>query len=195
MLISYCSFLLLCIALSADTFAAGLSYSASKVRVPIGSMCILSLISAITFTLSVSTGEKISTMIPSKISTLLSFFILLFLAVYKLYDALPDRYHLPVAFTTLSFSSRVNQKEPERLSPFESATLAFMLSIDSITAGFSQGTPSLSPAVIFLFSFAVHFLSILFGILAGNRLSEKFSCNLSFLPALLFFLLALKSLL
>lgn len=195
MLISYCSFLLLCIALSADTFAAGLSYSVSKVRVPISSMCILSLVSASAFTLSVSAGEMITAMISSNVSTLLSFFILLILAVYKLYDALPDRFHLPAAFTTLSFSSHVNQKEPERLSPFEAAVLAFMLSIDSITAGLSQGTPSLTPAVIFLFSFAVHFLSILFGILAGNRMSEKFSCNLSFLPALLFFLLALKSLL
>ena len=194
MLISYCSFLVLCIALSADTFAAGLSYSASKVRVPINSMCILSLVSGFTFTLSLSVGEKLTAWIPPNASTLLSFLILLILSLYKLYDALPERFHPSISFTTVSFSSHVNKKEPEYISPYEAAALSFVLSIDSITAGVSQGNSPLSPAVVFLFSSVIHFLSILLGTFAGRRLSGKLSCNLSFLPALLLFLLAISRL-
>ena len=191
MLISYCSFLVLCIALSADTFAAGLSYSASKVRVPINSMCILSLVSGFTFTLSLSVGEKLTAWIPPNASTLLSFLIL---SLYKLYDALPERFHPSISFTTVSFSSHVNKKEPEYISPYEAAALSFVLSIDSITAGVSQGNSPLSPAVVFHFSSVIHFLSILLGTFAGRRLSGKLSGNLSFLPALLLFLLAISRL-
>lgn len=194
MLISYCSFLLLCLALSADTFAAGFSYSASKVRVPLSSMCILSLVSGFTFTLALSLGEKINAWIPAKASGLFSFLILLLLALYKLYDALPDRFHPSISFTTVSFSSHVNQKEPELLSPYEAAALSLVLSIDSITAGISQGNSLLSPAIVFLSSSVIHFLSILFGTFTGKKLSSKASCNLSFLPALVLFLLALAGL-
>lgn len=195
MLIPYASLLILCIALSADTFAAGLSYSASKVRVPLSSMCILSLVSGFAFTLSLSVGEKLGALIPPGASAFFSFLVLLLLSLYKLYDALPDRFHPSVSFTTVSFSSHVNQREPELLSPYEAAALSVMLSIDSITAGISQGISSLSPAVVFLFSSGIHFLSILFGAFTGKKLSGKLSCNLSFLPALLLFLLALSRLL
>lgn len=195
MLISYCSFLVLCIALSADTFAAGLSYSASKVRVPISSMCILSLVSGFTFTLSFSLGERITAWIPQRASDLLSFFILFFLSLYKLYDALPERFHPWSFLTTSSFSRHVNQKEPELLSKTEAAVLSLVLSVDSITAGVSQGNALLSPAIVFLLSFVIHFLSIWLGTFTGQRLSGNASCNLSLLPALLLFLLALAALL
>lgn len=194
MLISYGSFLILCIALSADTFAAGLSYGASRVRVPISSMCILSFVSGLTFALSVSIGEKLTAFIPKGASSLFSFLLLLLLSFYKLYDALPERFHPSVSFTTVSFSSHVNKKDPEFLSAFEAAALSLVLSVDSITAGISQGISSLSPAVVFLSSSILHFLSILFGAFTGRKLSGKISCNLSFLPALLLFLLALSRL-
>ena len=112
----------------------------------------------------------------------------------KLYDALPERFHPSISFTTVSFSSHVNKKEPEYISPYEAAALSFVLSIDSITAGVSQGNSPLSPAVVFLFSSVIHFLSILLGTFAGRRLSGKLSGNLSFLPALLLFLLAISRL-
>ena len=58
MTISFLPFVLLCIALSTDTFTAGLSYSAGRVRVPVTSILILSLVSGLTFTLSLLAGEK-----------------------------------------------------------------------------------------------------------------------------------------
>lgn len=194
MLISIFSFLLLSIALSTDTFAAGLSYSAEKVRVPLSSMCILSLISGFMFTLALIAGKKIASFIPPKATAVLSFFILLALAFYKLYDALPDRFRYSKDLTTISFSEKVNQKNPSVLSPMEAAALSVALSIDSITAGISSGTPALPPAVIFLLTTAIHFISIVLGLFTGKLLLHKGSCSFSFLPAALFFLLAFSKL-
>lgn len=194
MFISVCSFLLLSIALSTDTFAAGLSYSAEKVRVPFGSMCILSLISGFMFTLALIAGKKIAAFVPSEATTIFSFFILLALAFYKLYDALPDKFHRTKDLTTVSFSEKVNQKDPAVLSPMEAAALSVVLSIDSITAGISSGAPALAPAAIFFLSVVIHFLSIVLGLFTGKMLLHKISCSFSFLPAALFFLLAFSRL-
>ncbi|MGN0376995.1 MAG: manganese efflux pump [Suilimivivens sp.] len=194
MLISLCSFLLLSIALSADTFAAGLSYSTEKVQVPFSSVCILSLISGFMFTLSLIAGEKAASLIPQRITAILSFLILLALAFYKLYDALPDRFRHSGDLTTISFSEKVNKKEPDFLSPPEAAALSVVLSIDSITAGISSGAPALPPAIIFLISSSIHFLSLLFGLFTGKKLLHRISCSFSFLPAVLFFLLAISRL-
>lgn len=194
MFISFCSFLLLSIALSTDTFTAGLSYSMEKVRVPFSSLCMLSLVSGFMFTLSLIAGQKASSLIPSKVTTALSFLILLSLSVYKLYDALPGRFHPAKDLTTASFSEKINKKEPDRLSPAEAAVLSVILSIDSITAGVSSGAPALSPAIIFLISSSIHFLSFLLGLFTGQKLLHKISCSFSFLPAVLFFLLAVSRL-
>lgn len=194
MLISYCSFVLLSVALAADTFAAGLSYSAGKVRVPLSSVCVLSLISGLTFTLSLTAGKKIAVLIPPKATAIFSFFVLLILALYKLYDALPDKFHPTKDLTTISFSKQVNKKEPSVLSPAEALVLSLALSIDSITAGIGSSGPDLSPAIIFVTCFVIHFFSIALGLFAGKKLLCKKSCHLSFLPAVLLFLLALSKL-
>lgn len=190
MIIAICSFLLLSVSLSTDTFAAGLSYSAEKVKVPLSSVCILSLISGCMFTLSLMAGEKAASLIPAGLASVLSFFILFALALYKLYDALPDSIRPARHLTTFSFSEKVNKKEPSILSPPEAAALSVVLSIDSITAGISSGSPALPPAVLFLISSSIHFLSFILGLFTGKKLFCRRSCNLSFLPAALFLLLA-----
>ncbi len=184
------SFLLLCIALSTDTFTAGLSYSVGKVRVPFISMCIVSVISGFMFTVSLHAGKVLTSFIPAKLTCIFSFFILFLLALYKLYDALPDSFHRKHNLTTVSFSEKVNKKDIQILSSGEAALLSIVLSIDSITAGISSETPLLSPAVIFLVSAAIHFLTMALGLSAGKFLRKKISYNFSWLSAALFFILA-----
>lgn len=184
------SFLLLCIALSTDTFTAGLSYSAGRVRVPFTSMCIISVISGFMFTLSLHAGKILTAFIPAKLTCILSFIILFLLALYKLYDALPDSFHRRHNLTTASFSEKVNKKDIQILSSGEAALLSVVLSIDSITAGISSETPLLPPAIIFFISTAIHFLTMALGLSAGKLLLQKISYNFSWLSAVLFFILA-----
>lgn len=195
MTISIFSFLLLCAALSTDTFAAGLSYSAEKVKVPVSSMITISLVSSFMFMLSLLAGEKIAGFIPPEVTAIFSFIVLTALAFYKLYDALPDKFHRTKDLTTASFSEKVNKKNPAILSSMEAATLSMILSVDSITAGVSTGMPPLPPAVILLISAAIHFLVLNLGLSAGKALFSRTSGKFSWLSCALFFLLAFSRLL
>mgnify|MGYP001026656361 CR=1 FL=1 len=192
MTISFLPFVLLCIALSTDTFTAGLSYSAGRVRVPVTSILILSLVSGLTFTLSLLAGEKITDLLPAGFTRISSFLILLFLSLYKLYDALPERFHRNSGMTTASFSEKINRGDVQRLSWAEAALLSLVLSVDSITAGLGSQMPPLPTAAVVLLSSSIHFFAMLAGLFAGNLLVQRFSCNFSWVSTALFFLLALS---
>lgn len=183
MTISIISFLFLCVALSTDTFTAGLSYSASRVRVSLLSAAILSFLSGFLFTLSLIAGRRLAELFPARLTELLSFAVLFLLGLYKLYDALPERFHRKSSLTTASFSEKVNKKDVQTLSCGEAALLAFVLSVDSITAGISSKTPDLAPAVILLISALIQFFSMQLGLRAGriffgrsSRNSSRLSC-------------------
>lgn len=121
-----------------------------------------------------------------------SFLILLFLSLYKLYDALPERFHRNSGMTTASFSEKINRGDVQRLSWAEAALLSLVLSVDSITAGLGSQMPPLPTAAVVLLSSSIHFFAMLAGLFAGNLLVQRFSCNFSWVSTALFFLLALS---
>ena len=185
--------LVLAIALSLDTFTAGLSYSAGKVQIPLRSMITLALVSGLTFTLSQIAGNLILFFLPKSVTRLFSFLILLSIAAYKLYDA----FHSEAAsgFTTSSISQKVNKKDVHILSTGEAIVLSLALSIDSISAGLSAGIKAPHPAVSFCITTAVHLIAIVCGYEAGRLIAGKISCNFSLLTAILLFFLAILRLL
>lgn len=190
MTISFSSFSLLAIALSMDTFTAGFSYGAGKVKIPSLSLFIIAFISGLMFTLSLCAGSFLLPVLPASLTKTVSFLVLFFLALYKLYDSLPEKRTASRNFTTNAISRKVNGPDIHILSPKESILLSFALSIDSISAGFSAGLPPLRPIIIFLLVTMIHFMAILFGYLLGSHFSQKKSYNFTWLTALLLFLLA-----
>lgn len=182
--------LVLTIALSLDTFTAGLSYSAGKVQIPLRSMIMIALVSGLTFTFSLIAGNLILFLLPHSVTRLFSFLVLFSLAIYKLYDALPVHNKTSSGFTTTGISQKVNKKEVHILSTGEAALLSLALSVDSISAGLSTGLKAPHPAVVFCITAIVHLISIACGYEAGRLIAGKFSCNFSLLTALLLFCLA-----
>lgn len=189
MTISFQVFLFLTIALSMDSFTAGLTYGTGNVRVPFLSSVIIASISGFMLTLSFLAGGVLLSFIPVFFTKILSFLILFMLSLYKLYDALPSKRHTPL--TTDSISEKVNKKNKHILSCGEAFILALALSVDNISAGISAGSPRLPYSVIFFITAGIHFLFIQSGIRLGCLISGKISCNFSLLGAALLFLLAL----
>ena len=187
--------LVLAIALSLDTFTAGLCYSAGKVQIPLRSMIIIALISGLTFTFSLIAGNLILFLLPHSATRFLSFLILLSLAIYKLYDALSVHSKAANSFTISDISQKVNKKDVHILSAGEAALLSLALSVDSISAGLSAGFKAPPPAVSFCITAAVQFIAIACGYGAGRLIAGKLSCNFSLLSALLLFCLAFLRLL
>lgn len=201
MSLSFSSFLLLSVALSMDTFTAGLSYSTDRVRVPFFSKAVIALISGLMLVLSLKAGAFFRALISPLAAKFLSFFVLTALALYKLYDSLPVSLHPKERFTTDSISKKVNRRDVRILSASEAALLGITLSLDSISAGLSTGIPVLFPAnsfilsaVVFTFSAAVHFAAISLGLLAGKLLVRSSSRRFTWISVALLFFLALMRL-
>lgn len=190
MTISLAAFLLLATILSIDTFTAGLSYTAQKVRVPLLSILIISCVSGFTFTLSLFAGQILIRLLPLSLMKVLSFLLLLSLALYKLYDALPERLRHPLRFTTAHISEAVNREDIPVLSPKEAFFLSLLLSADSISAGLSTAPPPLPVFSLFFLTSLIHLCALFTGMLCGRLLLQHLSCNLSLLGALLLLILA-----
>lgn len=193
MTISFQVFIFLTIALSMDAFTAAFSYGTDNVRVPFISTLIIAVICGLMLTLSFLAGNVLLSLIPSGFAKILSFSILFLLSLYKLYDALPKK--RPASFTTDSISDKVNKKDKQIISAQEAALLALALSIDSISAGISIGTPDLPLPLLFLIAVCIHLAAIWSGSHAGASLSKKTSQNFSWLGAVLLLLLAFLRLL
>lgn len=193
MTISFQVFIFLTIALSMDAFTAAFSYGTDNVRVPFISTLIIAVICGLMLTLSFLAGNVLLSLIPSGFTKILSFSILFLLSLYKLYDSLPKK--RPSSFTTDSISDKVNKKDKQIISAQEAALLALALSIDSISAGISIGTPDLPLPLLFLITVCIHLAAIWSGSHAGASLSKKTSQNFSWLGAVLLLLLAFLRLL
>ena len=119
-------FLLLLTILSLDAFAAGLSYGTEKVRVSPFSLLLLALVSAGVLTLSLAAGDRFLGLFPPAGTKLISFAVLLLLALYKFYDA------GKAVCAPSSIAHRVNQTRREVLSAREALLLGLALSIANI---------------------------------------------------------------
>lgn len=183
-------FLLLVIVLSMDAFAAGLSYGVEDVWVPFSSLTIIALLSGGMLTASLFAGNLLLAMIPESFTKIISFLVLFLLSLYKFYDAAASRRHRKSDFTTGSLSRKINRDDKAVLSGKEAALLAFALSVDNISAGLCTGTVSLPPAVIFIFTTLIHFLTLKLGLFAGQLLASKSSRSFAWLSALILMALA-----
>lgn len=120
MLSSFLTFLLFCIALSADTFTAGLSYGSSGVRIPAPSKLILALVSGLMFTLSVFFSVFLSAHFPEKAVLLLSFLIFFCLSLYKAMMPCPSgaaadadrKKHWPELLPPIPFPAGLTMQSP-----------------------------------------------------------------------------------
>lgn len=190
MTFSASAFFLMVIVLSMDAFTAGLSYGIEKVKVPFLSAFAAALISGLMLTLSLRAGSILLSLIPPLFTKLLSFGVLLLLALYKFYDSLPALHHPHRILTTEVISQKVNQKHKEYLSFSEALLLALALSIDNISAGFCLGSMTFSTLLTLTVTTLVHLAALLLGILTGKFLFRNSTRDFSWLGAVILVLLA-----
>lgn len=188
-------FFLLITLLSADALIFGFTYGLDRVRIPFLSILLISVISALMLTLSFICGEQLLMVLPGRLRSILPFTVLLFLALYKLYDAFPILHQKKSSMTTETLAQKINSHEVKTLSACEAVLLAITLSIDNISAGLSMGSCPFSFLNIFVYSALIHAAAILSGYFAGHFFSNRCSHQLSLISALLLLLLAFVQLL
>lgn len=197
---------LLVIALSTDAFIAGLSYGSNKIKIPLSSAQVMSFICTGILGASILLGSLLKGYIPSELLKYISFTILILIGLAKLLDnILKATIHKhSVAIKEIKFTmfdlnfilniyvnpNKADIDQSKILSLKEALSLAFALSLDSVAAGIGVAMGNSNVLAVLLFSLSLSLISIKFGELIGNKISNKFP-YISWLGGILLIIIAI----
>jgi len=199
-------YLSLILALSLDTFMAALSYEANKIKIPISSNFIISLICALFLFISLLLGNVLNLFIPEFILKWFSFIILFGIGLFKIFDNRIKKFikkrdfkskSINFSFCNLKFILQIysdysyaDMDKSKSLSPTEAISLALALSIDGLSAGLAFNTDIIFGLLIFIVCLTVNVLFILLA-KAFNNLFNNSKIDFSLLGGFIFIILAI----
>ncbi|MGI5850439.1 MAG: manganese efflux pump, partial [Christensenellales bacterium] len=148
--------------------------------------------------------------IPSYITKLFCFLILIILGIIKLFDSSIKtliRKHkglnkqLKFSMFNLNFILNIYANPEEAdvdysyvLSPLEAVSLAIAVSLDGLAAGFGAGLANFNILEVLLFSLVFGIFAVFLGCYIGNKIAEKLKINISWLSGVLLIVLAILKL-
>ncbi|MBY6035222.1 sporulation membrane protein YtaF [Fictibacillus nanhaiensis] len=203
------SFVLLALAVSLDSFGAGLTYGMKSIKIPFRSILIIAICSAVTFLISMLLGFTLEQFISKKTGEVLGGMILLGIGIYSLWQVfLPEKEYMEketkdiVLFEIKSLGIVIHiLKKPVMadidksgsITGWEAVLLGIALSLDAFGAGIGAALVHLPPL---LTTMTIACMSALF--LWGGMVVGLFSVNkaawmkrLSILPGLLLIVMGL----
>lgn len=206
-----CSYLLLFLtAVSLDSMTAGFSYGAKRVRISPPALLFLSCIPAVFITAASILGTAAGTLLPAKLLSFLSFFLLTALGSAKLLESLIRHLakkhpsltgnwgcrikQVNIIFTIYLSPEEANQTDLQILSAKEALLLSLALSLDSVLAGMAFYTAAIPWPLLLISAAFFNLLLFLSGCLLGRLLSHALHMDLSWLSGLCLLLLACRSL-
>jgi putative sporulation protein YtaF len=203
------SFVLLALAVSLDSFGAGLTYGMKSIKIPFRSIMIIAICSAVTFLLSMLLGFTLEQFITKKTGEVLGGLILLGIGVYSLWQVfLPEKENIEkepkniVLFEIKSLGIVIHiLKKPVMadidksgsITGWEAVLLGIALSLDAFGAGIGAALIDLSPL---LTTTSIAVMSALFlwgGMALGFYFFNKTNWmkRLSILPGILLIVMGL----
>lgn len=196
--------ILLVIALSFDSFLASLAYGTEKIKIPIKSAILISLVGVVFLGLSLYTASYIQQYLPQDIASILSFVIFFLMGLSSLFQGtiksflkLCQRKRLKFSCKGIFFvldvyveTTKADFDHSKRLVLKEALYLAIALSIDSLVSGFAFGIHIYNPFPVLCFSFCMGFFVVIAGSFIGCKTTAFANWNLSWLSGILFIILA-----
>ena len=181
----------LALALSLDTFAAGISLGARRIRIPAASLLALSLTCSLSLLVSILLGGLLGDWISPHAANLISCALLCGIGGVRLFDSLVKgllrrccesersfilRFqNLKIFLQVCIDSTQADFNRSNSLSCLEAVSLAVALSLDGLVAGFGSGFSARAG-----FSILVFLLSLLCNLL-GQHLSSRSQKDFSWL--------------
>lgn len=155
---SFSSLIFLILALCADTFTASFVYGAEKVRIPLSSIWIITLLSTGILVTALEAGAAIKLFLPDELPMFFSSSLLVLLGASR-FTAVP----------TKDMAVHANRMEPEVLSPSEAFFLGIGLSIDNAAAGLGTGLSGAPFPLVAFLSLSLSFAAVTAGFAIGKR--------------------------
>jgi len=198
-------------ALSLDAFVAAFSFGVNKVKIPLISAFLITLICTAVLAGALFLGALFSTVINPNTAKIISCIILIVVGLVKLSDSLIKSYikrqqkkqknidkKINFKFFSLQFMINIyadpveaDQDSSKILSVKEAIGLAIVLSLDSLSVGIGAGLLQGSFAALIAISFVAGFIFVILGALFGKLLAKKSKINLSWLSGTILILLGI----
>jgi putative sporulation protein YtaF len=198
--------LLLVASICIDSFVASMTYGSDRIKIPISSAIIISIISSFILGISLFFGGFIKDFLPNEFAIILSFLILMILGIYRFFEGILKSFilknidleksltiklfHLKLVLQVYADETKADFDRSKVLTLKESIYLAFALSFDSLAVGFGSSLAMSNYCDIILLSLIVGIFSILSGVYLGKKLVEKTSCLPSWLSGIILMILA-----
>ena len=172
--------LLLVIAVSADSLAAAIGLGSAKIKIPLVSALVISIISTASLSVSVLFADAIELFLPPAVCRWVSFALLLLLGLYSLLNdtikkAIKQRRRKKESFAINLYldETAADKDNSKSLSVAEAAALAVALSADSLITGVSAGLTTENIIVLTAISLVFGMASIILGCYIGRKLASK----------------------
>lgn len=199
--------ILLVLALSLDAFVASMAYGINNIKIPFISIVIIDIVCAFFLAISIFLGALLKTFLPQNITIIISFFILMTIGIYYLFESLIKTYlvkkteknkKMKLKFFNIWFiveiyidETKADADDSKTLSSKEALYLALALSLDSLAIGFGSGLGNVNYLLIISLSLIADIFAIWGGMFLGERFRGRSKINLSWLAGLILIILAL----
>lgn len=194
--------LVLVCAMSADTFASSLAYSAKGIKILKSSCIVLNLVCALVVGFGVEMGRVTLEILSFRTVTVISSIILGMLGFSNIFESVLKAgiknstkrdFHIFDFHFILEIICDTTQADSDfskTLSAREACTLALALSLDGFVAGVSAGMWGISSLALSIITFLVGSLATLSGGLFGKKISEHRRANMSWISGIILLILA-----
>lgn len=207
MLFSIFQAFFLVLALSLDTFTAGVALGTQKITVPFRSVLAISLTCSASLWLAISLGGWIGNWISPRTGAVIGCVILVMMGSVRLFDGVIKellrrccenkegmvfyRKNLKIFLQVCVDSAQADFNRSQSLSIPEAISLAAALSVDGLAAGVGAGILDVSHWLIFLIAMLINLFAVHLGCRTGIRFSRKHEQDISWVAGALLIVLGL----
>lgn len=207
MLFSIFQAFFLVLALSLDTFTAGVALGTQKIMVPFRSELAISLTCSASLWLAISLGGWIGNWISPRTGAVIGCIILVMMGSVRLFDGVIKellrrccenkegmvfyRKNLKIFLQVCVDSAQADFNRSQSLSVPEAISLAAALSVDGLAAGVGAGILDVSHWLIFLIAMFINLFAVHLGCRTGIRFSRKHEQDISWVAGALLIVLGL----
>lgn len=202
--------IILALVVSTDAFVASFAYGNKRIKIPFISAQILTIICSFVLGISLFIGEFVRLYIPDWLTILLCFSILFILGIVKLLDSITKslikKYNIvnkKIKFHFLNFKFILNLyanpldadiDSSRTISPKEAFILAMALSLDGLAIGFGAALGNANVLITIIASYIIGIIAVIIGCVLGNKITNRYSYNLSWLSGIILIILAISKL-
>ena len=202
--------ILLVCALSLDAFVASFAFGTQNIKIPFSSVTLINVICSCILAISLFLGAVVKPYLPGRTASFISFAILMFLGVSKLFDSFikkkikgrkakgnretPNGSNLDFILRVYADSTEADSDNSRTISAGEAVSLAIALSIDGLAAGFGTGITNVSYIQVVFFSLISDMVAVMSGCAIGRKVASKVNLDLSWLGGTMLIVLAFTKL-